>query len=539
MSQGDKRLVWNLRERILSADLVRGQALAAAEKAGLLRSFYDDTLGDWFDAPGLQSLITSSTPSLLGDVYGGLMVQPDNAAYFLVQPGSIGVLEPTGLGPDDSPYRVVVDPGVSVAGALPFTSNAGGVSPRWDVVECQPVDRVLEQQTRDIYNPATGVVVPTLVDKVRAGQLNYRVRVGTPGSGFPGVAAGWLPLAVVCAPAGSNSLLTSDVWDVRPLVRERVKKPHPVDPSTGTGFAPIPTADYRFITQTENKWNGVAESEFNGYAAGGMLTRSTPSTLAQFGLTTAGGGRFASLNADLVDNQASYTLGANTPVYLVALFPVLLPRWQRYSQVPVGTGRVPAGPRGFLVATTTKPAPNGVIKSMPLPTAAQFGGGSVHAGCLLASTMCSAGSAPLLSSAAASIHHWTDAPNLAGTIVGADFRFDFDPTLGTYWPPSARRVLYRFVGTSDNTGGTNSTGVLVQVVDLSTSQVYATLMNERRPMTSGVIVIDFAFWAPVLPRLTPAALTFPGNMRVVVNYNTQVGHISSSIRCLGWSSADS
>lgn len=542
MSQGDKRLVWNLRERVTSADLVRVQGLAAAEKAGLLRSFYNDALGDWWSAGGLQTPIGSSSPSLVGDVYGGLMVQPDNAGYFLVTPGSLGVLEPSGLGADDNPYRVIVDPGVTSTLTLPFTSNAGGGSPRWDVIECQPADRMLEQQTRDIFNPATGIASPVLVDKVRAGQLNYRVRVGTPGSGFPGLAAGWLPLAVCCVPAGSSSLLQSDVWDVRPLVRERAR-PSPSDGTTG--YAPIHACEYRLrdaASATFNQWVGTAEASWNGYQAGGKLDRSTPSTLAQFGSTGATGGRAGVFNLDLADNRSTaFTLAPNARVNLVALFPAGLPRWQRYSQVVIGSGRIPNGPRGVLVATTNGPGANGSISAVPLPTAMAFGVGATANGCLIASTFCDGGSAPI-ACLGSDAEHWlsTAGPTVAGTVDGTTgFHWDISP--GVPWPLSARRVLCAFFLTINNAG--SAIARIFATVGTSAGEVSAEVGFFRTPvLVSGSAVLQFQFWFPVLPRVLPTDPALPATMRLALSVVGDAGAFaamtSASMSCLAWSSSD-
>ncbi len=536
MSQGDKRLIWNLRERIVSADLLRAQALAAAEKAGLLRSFYNDVAGDWWSAGGLETPVVSSSPSLAGDVYGGLMVQPDNAAYYLVTPGAVGVLEPSGLGADDNPYRVIVDPGVATAGVLPFTSNAAGASPRWDVIECQPADRVLEQQTRDIYNPATGVASPVLVDKVSAGQLNYRVRVGTVGAGFPGVAAGWLPLSVACVPAGSSSLLTSDLWDVRPLVRERVR-PNSVDLGGPVGSSPVVACEYRHRAAADavfNQWVGTSESVFNGYQVGGILDRSTPSTLAQFGSTAASGGRAGVVNGDLADNKSTFSLTSGGLVYVAAVFPALLPRWQRYSQVPVGSGRVPSGPRGILLVTTTPPAANGLYSGLPMPTAAVFGGGS-FGGCMLAAVACDTAPIPRTSWASGT-EHWVASQPRAGTVAGTDGFFLITP--GQDFPASARRVLVEFIVSGDNTGG--QTAGTTTVTSLANGEAGSLVVFSERVgmVVSGATSIRFQAWIPIIPRTTPNDPSLPATQKLSVSTNLAVSASALTMTVLAWSSSD-
>lgn len=546
MAQGEKRLYFNLRERLVSDDMNRLQAIEAAEHAALLRGRHNDAIGDWYSAGGLQTPVVSSTPSLLGDVYGGLMVQPDNAGYYLIQPGVAGFLDPAGVGVDDNPYRVCNDPGVVTPGVLPFTSNAGGGSPRWDVVECQPVDTVVVQESRYIFNPATGIASPQMVDKVKAGRLSYRVRTGTVGGGFPGLAAGWMPLAVVCAPAGSSSLLTSDLWDVRALVRERARSQN----GTGVpvGYSPIHACEYRLRDANNavfNHWAGVAESIFQGYAAGGKLERSTPSTLAQFGSTAASGGRAGVFNMDIADNQSTYVLGAQVRVNLVALFPAGLPRWQRYSQVPVGTGRVPSGPRGVLVATTSGANSNGIIGGIPLPAAMAFGGGAVADGCLLGSTVCDASSNPR-AGLGTDGEHWisnytgTGAQLVAATsIVGTTFLWDIVPNVP--WPFSARRVLISFRVVVDNTGGSTLARAFVAIG--TTGEPSAGGLWRRVPcLVSAASTIEFEAWLPTLPRLVPTDQNPPATMRITLQLIGDAGSLagltSGNLACIAWSSSD-
>lgn len=534
MPQGDKRLVLNVRERLLSDDFNRLQGIAAAERAALLRSAFNDALGDWFAAGGLQTPYASSNPSLVGDVYGGLMVQPDNAGYFLVQGGVAGFLDPAAVGVEENPYRVVNDPGVSVPAALPFTSNAGGGSPRWDVVECQPADALLSQESRYVFNPATGIASPILVDKVRAGRLTYRVRIGTVGAGFPGLAVGWMPLAVVCAPAGSSSLLTSDVWDVRPLVRERVR-PNPLVLGPNQSNCPILSSEYRHITAVDaafNQWVGASEAVFNGYQVGGKLERSTPSTLAQFGSTAASGGRAGVINADLADNKSTFALTAGGLVYVAALFPAGLPRWQRYSQLPIGLGRVPSGPRGILVVTTATPLANGLFAALPLPTASTFGGSAP--GCALATVACNSFPIPQHAWANSTVH-WVASLPRAGTVGGGGGTFNLTP--GQDFPPFARSIFVRFEIFGNHSGG--PTNGLVTGTTRVGSSVGVPFFNDHVAMFANVsCTVSFSAWVPVLPRLTPNDPALPAVQSIVL-VAAFTGAISSvTMTVLAWNASD-
>lgn len=540
MAQGAKRLFFNTRERFISDDMNRLQAIEAAEREALLRGLHNDVVGDWYSAGGLQTPVVSSAPSLLGDVYGGLMVQPDNAGYYLVQAGQAGFLDPSGVGTDDNPYRLVNDPGQQTPAVLAFTSNAGGGSPRWDVVECQPVDTVIAQESRFIFNPATGIASSILVDKVKAGRLAYRVRTGVVGAGFPGLAAGWMPLAVCCAPAGSSSLLTSDVWDVRPLVRERARLTGPVTTGSVVGYSPIHQAEYRFRLTADagaNVWVGAAESIFNGYVAGGKLERSTPSTLAQFGDTGVTGGRAGLVNADLADNQSTYALGSHVRVNLVALFPAFLPRWQRYSQVAVGTGRVPNGPRGVLVATTSGPNSNGTIGGIPLPTAMEFGGGAVASGCLLASTRCN-NSSQLQSGSASNAEHYNGSRAMAASSIGVE-PVDFDLAANDLFPGAApRRLLIQFSAVLNNGSGDLNPTVVGQL--MMGSEVLCNFFSQRvAAPIANPSNMSFQCWMPMLQRSTPTDQNLPGTMRVRINIlGVAPSIISANLQVLAWSSSD-
>ena len=530
MAQGDKRLYYNVRERLISDDFNRLQAIEAAEHAARLRAQYNDAIGDFYSASGLQTPYASTTPSLCGDVYGGLMVQPDNAGYFLIQPGVAGFLDPAGVGTDDNPYRMVNDPGVVTPAALNFTSNSGGGSPRWDVVECQPVDTVLAQESRFIFNPSTGIGTPTLVDKVKAGRLTYRVRVGTPGAGFPGLAVGWMPLAIVCAPTGSSSLLTSDVWDVRPLVRDRVRF---------ANFSPSVACENRFLLSAvggADQWIGSSESTFNGYQAGGIIDRSTPSTLAQFGATGVTGGRAGLFNTGLADNLSTLVLAPEARVNLAAIFPYGLPRWQRYSQTAVGSGRVPNGPRGILVATTVQPSANGIFSAaVPMPTAASFGAGS-FSGCVLESAILDVASG-FRSGLSSNCEHYTTSEQVAGTILGSDFKWDI--TLGAMWPPHARRVLLSFIITMNNTGGPVNPRLAIFVGQTTAFDLAIPFDGRVAAAVSASSVVSVTTWAPTLAKLLPTSTAYPATMRIVARpIGFGAGLTSATVQCLGWSASE-
>lgn len=346
MSSGQKTLVMNTRERALSTDINRLQAFTARDRAQYARFFHNDKRQSFLLNPGVSSQYVGGETPLAADVYGGLMVDPQTTSL-LVTPGELGCLFPDpSITADDSPYMLIDDPGVQVAGLLTFTATGGGGT-RVDLVECQPVSVTLESDSRDIFNPATGLFNPSSVPKVQAFRLQYRLRLGTPGGGMPALAAGWLPLAVAVVTNAAADFTTVDFWDVRPLVEERTR------PQSGaSGHYPVTTlSGATFGSAGETLLSGFSLASYNGYLAGGSLRTSTPSP-GLFGGTGNDDGDCPSLNLSLAGNQATgFAHAVQQLNAVVACFPGGLPRWVRYSQTTVGGGfgRIPRAPRGILV----------------------------------------------------------------------------------------------------------------------------------------------------------------------------------------------
>lgn len=381
MPSGLPRLIANTLERLVSTDSNRAQAFLAAAGQEAWRARFSDLAANWRLYPGISARASTVAAPAYGEVYSGLFVRPDAATYLTIDPGLAMTINPIGAGPDDSPYVFCEDPGISVAGVLPFVPNATALTVRWDVVECQPVDTLLESSSRDQYIPATGLFTPVVVDKVRAARMSYRYRQGTAGSGFPGGAAGWLPLAVVAVRVGAVSFAQCDFYDVRPLVSERVQ-PQPLGAIGNEGYSPIRGG---YFQTSATLITGFSEAEFAGYLAGGALRNSViPSTLAQFGLGAPAnvslGGDSPTLCYSNSDMQGPFGGGAQTFTHIVALFPltpgqVPFPRWARYGETndPALGRRVPNGPRGILVLTTTPPGPNGLYTPLSFPATMQLG----------------------------------------------------------------------------------------------------------------------------------------------------------------------
>jgi hypothetical protein len=169
---GHKKLINNTREKLVSTDFNRMQSFIAARRSNWLRYWIDvfkrqDELGgDIIETP----TDSVGTP-VLADIYGGLTVIPQEGTLNLhVVAGVVGMLDPDASpDDDDSPYKLIYDPGIDTDGALQMTANSSG-SIRIDVIECERVDTVIESDNRDVYDPPTGAFSALPVDKVsRAG----------------------------------------------------------------------------------------------------------------------------------------------------------------------------------------------------------------------------------------------------------------------------------------------------------------------------------------------------------------------------------
>jgi len=369
---GGKLEVINTRERAVSDDINRLQAFLQYDRAELARRLLSNRnavftggggvqeFGSYVDTT-LQDGAAVGTP-LRADVIDGLVVLPQPTSLnLLVSPGNVWLDDPDGQAgssdpnppnPDDSRAKLVVDPGVQLAGSLVIGAGSGSI--RLDVIECQRTTSILETDSRDVYDPSTGVFLPVTVTKVTEGRLSYRVRAGTPGSGLPANVQGWLPLCVVSVPSTATSVDDCTFWDVRPLVKDRI--------AAGTDIQsvlqPIELESYLnsndFTDTTKTLISGIINSRFGMYKAGGAIGIDVQAAANQ-----AGGSSFTSL----------------TPWYLWAIFPGGLPRWVQYNAFPLA--RVPNGPRGILAAyqfgaatdlgfgNVTPPPATGILGAQP------------------------------------------------------------------------------------------------------------------------------------------------------------------------------
>jgi hypothetical protein len=396
MPSGGKEMVINNLERAVSADTNRAQKFANSDRAELLRFLLDASMGtDDLQAGGVLTQYTTANSPLNAEIMGaGLTVKPlIGVADLLVDPGVLMLLNPDGA-PDDSNYKYVNDPGIPAPGVgFVMSANASG-STRIDVIECTNQQNALaETDNRDIFNPATGAFNATTVSKATKAFLSYRVRLGTPGAGYPGTATGWLPLAIAKVPTGTTTNDTITFWDVRPLVADRlfalantqrdfsrIERVHlTVDQYSFSGRA---VCTGWVDANSSNQINSPAVP--GGTRLGGRLRTGGPTA----DLVNLGGGLPDGLDLNDANNQSG-TWIAGQPVYLYLLEPFLLPRWARYTDV-IGSGfRVPRSPRGIPVLSPIAPlhfwgCPSA---SVALPASFGFGAATANKGVCIAATI--------------------------------------------------------------------------------------------------------------------------------------------------------
>jgi hypothetical protein len=340
---GGKRITHNTRERVLSGDHNREQAVHDQMLAEFLRCLTDADHELDQKAGSVEAFGTGLETLQRGTVLAGIRPRPEiGTVNLFIEPGMLTLIDNAAPTVDESRLAYVVDPGVQTAGVLTLTPGSGGAI-RIDVIECQRVETVLESDSRDIFDPSTGLFTPVLVNKVTAGRLAYRIRTGTAGAGFPGTASGWLPLAVCAVPSAATTWNDVTLWDVRPLAHERVQQPFSAYPELNYSHRHNVTSD---ITTSPGaiRVRGVVDVSLGGYRAGGQLIG--PGTTNQY--------------IDVADTTlwASSFSSANAPWYLYGVFPFGLPRWVQYCPSSAGV-REPRGLRGIPVVARWTPRYDG------------------------------------------------------------------------------------------------------------------------------------------------------------------------------------
>ncbi len=434
---GAKAIVYNTRERLVSTDPNRAQQFTAQGIAEVLRYLLDQQTEQDLAGGGVENLGAGTETPLRATVLGGLRVQPDlgpGSLNCFVTPGMALLIDNPSPGIDDSVASYVVDPGVQLAGALTLTPGAG--STRIDVVECQRVTNVLESDNRDVFNVSTGLFSPTQVTKVQAGQLVYRIRLGTPGSGFPGVVAGWLPLMVASVPSGATTWDVVTCWDVRPLASDRANGVALTTRKWEENKRVFIDSD---VTSDAAKvqMQGEVDATFRGYKAGGVLQKD--SSLLVLDIT------------DTAVQAASFPGFGNTGAlwYLYLVYPFGLPRWVRYASAP--SSRVPRGMRGIPAVSLAPCNFGGNPRTSSVATPAVFGlqdSASVNAICVASGRARASGSTvPLGVMADGRIQYIANLDSnpvnpTSNTTTAASWTFTDD----THMPGNARALWVRLFG---------------------------------------------------------------------------------------------
>ena len=482
---------FNARERLVSTDHNRLQGMGRAGVAGILRFLFDPKSSE-LDAGGSEVLGSATTSPMRAMILSGCRAVPAvGSVDMTITPGAM-----FGIGPDavpsidDSPATVVVDPGVPTTGLLTLTGGSGSV--RVDVVECSIVTEVTETDSRDVFNPVTGLFTPATVPKVSRKRLAWRIRTGTPGGGFPGTASGWLPVAVCVVSSAASTWDDVVVFDVRPLVSDLRRSAGQVsvaDRSVTRSWLSQSTD----VGETTRLLQGLVESEIGSRIAGGELLPAI----------------------DLITDAASYiepgtTFASSGLAYLYAAFPFGLPRWCRYTPASVGARR-PGGFRGIPVVSLTAPTNNfgNPFSALALPSAPGLGGTTANAVMIAAigQTAFGGGNGTADFVMSNGEVNYPFPAQVAGTN-----NVNSNATLlqGTHFPRLARAIKVRLSFTWTATAST--AGRLSVTLQLNSASVAPYFVaTDDVPIVnpaSGSIIAVREHWVPVPYGTTPANLVF-------------------------------
>ena len=368
MSSGPQQLIYQTRSRALSTNNNLAQQFLSAAVASQAQWI---NLGSNFIDSGLDTVIPISTGNPpVACILGGLQVNFGiGATYATVDAGAAFICDlDSPADPNDNPVKYVEDPGLTNATTLTFASN-GGSGVRIDVIECQRTVVTTSTSSQDIYDPTTGLFTPQLLPLVQAQQFTYRIRRGTAGSGFPGTASGWLPLAVISVPTSATNWDGCVIWDVRPLLAD-----------AAAGHFARYQANFPMVTSSNiASSTGYIRGAYGYVKVGGPLPQ-----VAQGGpFTLNNSGAFMDIATGALGEGLSVP-GSAPPFYsLYVAMPFGLPRWMLYTQAALGY-RAPCGFRGILIASFIPPStylgvPNAAL---PFPTFTGLSGTTTTALCI-------------------------------------------------------------------------------------------------------------------------------------------------------------
>ena len=453
MTSGRKAMQQNTLERVVSSDWNRMQRFQSGYDNEFLRrqllAPIDDTgfLGTTFTAPGPLSaafdVLAPAAPDYAGVLNGLMVVVPAAATHLLVTGGALVVVDPEGqpgssdpaaLNPDDGPgpARAVYSEGVSLVGALAWATNPGPGA-RIDVVECQRNTTVAETDNRDIFDPSTGLFSPQAVTKVTVGGLTYRIRQGVAGGGLPAPALGWVPLAIISAPAGAVDLDACQVWDVRPLLSDLAR----------------PFAQVRSVIPVLDRWRMVCEDK----SAVGELRLSGESQGNYLGWRM--GGLFWEPDvADFIDlanapfyQAAGFVPVAGLPYYIYSLWPGGYLRWVRYHPLPVAGvgGRTPGNFRGIVTVSQVPPVNGQPLAPVATPSAWGLNVSTIFGQMMAAGRVDTTGTLRGFIADGDMVHHTIENPTSVAPFSVVNIGVGIDDvnyilTPGVHFPAGSKRV---------------------------------------------------------------------------------------------------
>lgn len=530
MGNGEKTEIINPRERVISNDINRLQAFAAADHNEAMRYVLQAICLFEVGSTIVSNPSTVLTP-LAATVLGGLMAQPGNGTVnMLVTPGVAYCVAPEASpNADDSVYKFVNDPGVQTNGVLTLTANGGG-GIRIDVIECQPAEVILETDNRDQFEPGSGLFFPTLLNKVKAYRMTYRIRVGTSGSGFPGNASGWLPLAVASVPVGAASWDDVTLWDVRPLAAARSRQPFNNSVSIPLLRKHLIDTDYT----SGVRLRGIVEAEVGQYVLGGPITKGTPGTYVAY--------------VDVSDaaNQApGFAFSALGFYYVYLVTPFGLPRWAVYLPSTSGA-RVPACMGGIPTVASTTPNQLGVA-DVAMPASCGLGA-STWASFAVAAGAADGASAPAGVQDDGVIGTFNVAnaviPSIPLAVVGGPTRISstFNLIDGVTHPPHAKAVYVNFSAHFTAAGANSKSDVSagVSVFPFAGASPITGAFGGQGFTLYGLASPDpanifFTARVPLQPAY-PANLGGPATRKLTwtTNVSAQFAFVSSGATVAGW-----
>jgi hypothetical protein len=442
MSSGRREVVINTQERALSTDINRLQKFANADQAELLRHMIGVLSGGDMRPDIITAPDGTETP-LSAEIVGGLMVRPATGSFGIAIDGGVMMALFPDAAADDSDYKYVRDEGLAL-GTLTFGANVSG-SIRIDVVECRinPVPETVSDN-RDVFNTTTGLFAATAVTKEVAARLEYRIRAGTGGAGYPAAVTEWLPLMVASIPNGAASNDDCTFWDVRPMLEDRVRTARV---GTDDMLPEIIDVEGRQLrtSSTDIKLNGRWTAVHKGRGIGGVFAGGCPGMSAtEFALD------------DAANQSGTVDEFLTGHVYVYACFPFGLPRWARYAEAP--SARVPGSPKGLLVSSYVYATETGVPSAVvPLPASTGLVG-DVEVEEAVCVWIASQGSLTSFASGHCTNKVAMFQPQSGQSITSAAYAssaYDFSITEDV-WPPNAKAIYARMNTSVDVNAGVAS-----------------------------------------------------------------------------------